>query len=72
MLVIHGTRSQPDCRHLSVRGRPDERGQDAFELKVYSGEPHGFMLANGALRSDDVAQDAFDEMAAFFGKLDKK
>jgi carboxymethylenebutenolidase len=37
-----------------------------FELKVYYGEPHGFMLSGGALREDEVAQDAFDEMASFF------
>jgi dienelactone hydrolase len=35
-------------------------------LKVYYGEPHGFMLSGGALREDEVAQDAFDEMASFF------
>jgi carboxymethylenebutenolidase len=37
-----------------------------FEMKVYYGEPHGFMLANGQLRQDEVAQDAFGQMVSFF------
>ncbi|MBE0689206.1 MAG: dienelactone hydrolase family protein, partial [Anaerolineae bacterium] len=32
----------------------------------YQGEPHGFMLQNGQLRTDEVAQDAFDQMVTFF------
>jgi carboxymethylenebutenolidase len=35
-------------------------------MKIYSGEPHGFMLSGGQLRTDDVAVDAFREMADFF------
>jgi carboxymethylenebutenolidase len=67
MLVIHGTEDEPSpiadiYRYVTEL---DDAGKD-FELKVYSGEPHGFMLANGELREDEVAQDAFDEMASFF------
>jgi dienelactone hydrolase len=34
--------------------------------KVYEGESHGFMLEAEQLRTDEVAQDAFDEMVSFF------
>ncbi len=69
MLVIHGTEdsASPIADIYQYAGDLTSAGK-TFELKVYSGEPHGFMLANGELRSDDVAQDAFDEMAAFFGR----
>ena len=39
-----------------------------FELKVYQGEPHGFMLQNGQLRMDEVAQNASSEMVSFFNR----
>lgn len=67
MLVIHGTADNPSpisdiyqyATELTSAGK-------SFELKVYQGEPHGFMLADGQLRTDEVAQDAFDEMARYF------
>lgn len=67
MLVIHGTADDPSpvtdiYRYATA---PGEAGK-VFELKVYSGEPHGFMLAGGQLREDEVAQDAFNQMASFF------
>ncbi|MEZ4668277.1 MAG: dienelactone hydrolase family protein [Anaerolineae bacterium] len=67
MLIIHGTNDQPS----PIAGIYDYANQlqaaDAyFEMKVYFGEPHGFMLAGGQLRQDEVAVDAFNEMADFF------
>ncbi len=67
MLVIHGTEDEPSpiadiYRYVTAL---DDGGKE-FELKVYSGEPHGFMLEGGQLRTDDVAADAFNEMADFF------
>lgn len=69
MLIIHGTADEasPIADIYQYAGDLTSAGK-TFELKVYSGEPHGFMLANGELRSDEVAQDAFNEMAAFFGR----
>ena len=37
-----------------------------FELKVYEGLPHGFMVQNGQLWRSDVADNAFQEMVGFF------
>lgn len=69
MLIIHGTADEPSpiadiyqyATDLTSAGK-------TFELKVYYGEPHGFMLANGELRTDEVAQDAFNQMASFFSR----
>lgn len=69
MLMIHGTADEPS----PITGIYDyataltEAGK-YFELKVYYGEPHGFMLENSRLRQDEVAQSAFDEMASFFAR----
>lgn len=67
MLMIHGTADEPSpiadifqyATALADAGK-------SFELKVYQGEPHGFMLSDGQLRDDEVAQDAFDEMVRYF------
>ncbi len=67
MLVIHGTEDQPSPIADIYQYATDLAAAGAdFELKVYSGEPHGFMLVDGQLNDSDVAQDAFNEMADFF------
>ncbi|MBZ0310550.1 MAG: dienelactone hydrolase family protein [Anaerolineae bacterium] len=67
MLIIHGTADEPSpiADIYNYANTLTEAGA-AFELKVYSGEPHGFMLSGGELRQDEVAQDAYREMADFF------
>lgn len=69
MLVIHGTEDIPSpigdiYAYASALG---DAGAD-FELKVYGNEPHGFMLVEGELRTDDVANDAFYEMVDYFNR----
>jgi carboxymethylenebutenolidase len=67
MLIIHGTEDNPSPIEDIFQYAGQLREADAtFEMKVYSGEPHGFMLANGQLRDDDVAADAFNEMVTYF------
>jgi carboxymethylenebutenolidase len=69
MLIIHGTADEPSPIADIYQYATDLAAASAeFELKVYSGEPHGFMLADGQLRDDEVAQDAFDQMADFFSR----
>ena len=67
MLIIHGTDDQPSPIEsiYEYATALDDAGK-SFEMKIYQGEPHGFMLAEGQLRTDEVAQDAFDEMVRFF------
>lgn len=67
MLIIHGTADDPSpiagiynyAEALTSAGK-------SFELKVYYGEPHGFMLSGGQLRQDQVAVDAYRQMADYF------
>lgn len=67
LLIIHGTEDRPspisDIYQYALA--LDETGA-YFELKVYQGEPHGFMLVDGQLRKDEIAQDAFHQMVTFF------
>ena len=67
MLMIHGTEDQasPIANIYKYATELQSAGVN-FELKVYSGEPHGFMLTNGQLRQDEVAVDAFNQMVDFF------
>jgi carboxymethylenebutenolidase len=67
MLMIHGTRDEPSPIADIYKYASELDAADKFyELKVYQGEPHGFMLTEGQLRQDDVAMDAFNEMVDFF------
>lgn len=67
MLIIHGTDDQPSPIAGIYQYATDLQAASAsFELKVYSDEPHGFMLEGGQLRQDEVAVDAFEQMADFF------
>ncbi|HEX2907928.1 MAG TPA: dienelactone hydrolase family protein [Phototrophicaceae bacterium] len=67
LLIIHGTADEPSpigtiydyVNVLTSAGK-------YFELKVYAGEPHGFILSGGQLRDDEVAVDAYNEMVDFF------
>ena len=67
LLMIHGTGDQPSpigeiYRYATALADAGKY----FELKVYYGEAHGFMLSSGQLREDEVAQSALAEMVSFF------
>jgi len=69
MLIIHGTDDRPSpisdiYNYALALGEADAD----FELKVYANEPHGFMLVDGELRTDDIATDAFNEMVDYFNR----
>jgi carboxymethylenebutenolidase len=67
MLIIHGTADEPSPIGDIYRYATQltDLGQ-SFELKVYQGEPHGFMLEGGERRTDEVARNAFHEMVSYF------
>ncbi|MEO8395068.1 MAG: dienelactone hydrolase family protein [Chloroflexota bacterium] len=69
MLIIHGTADQasPIADIYKYAGDLTTAGAD-FELKVYSGKPHGFMVMNGQFQTDDESQDAFNQMITFFNR----
>ncbi|WP_255336960.1 dienelactone hydrolase family protein [Methanosarcina sp. KYL-1] len=70
MLMIHGTRDQPSNISDIYRYAGELDAADKyFELKVYQGEPHGFMITeDGELSESFVALDAYGEMIEFFNR----
>lgn len=67
MLIIHGSRDQPSpIAGIYNYSMQLDAADKYFELKVYQGKPHGFMITNGSLVRDDVAEDAYNEMIVFF------
>jgi len=69
MLIIHGTRDQASNISDIYRYAGELDAADKyFELKVYQGEPHGFMIKDGELSESFVAQDAYGEMIRFFDR----
>jgi carboxymethylenebutenolidase len=67
LLMIHGSRDQasPIGTIYNYSTKLDAAGK-YFELKVYQGQPHGFMIANGSLVREDFAENAYTEMITFF------
>ncbi|MCS7198478.1 MAG: dienelactone hydrolase family protein [Candidatus Bipolaricaulota bacterium] len=70
MLIIHGTadRPSPIAEIYRYATELDAAGK-YFELKVYQGQPHGFMLRGGQLLQTPLTQDAFQEMVSFFKRM---
>lgn len=70
LLMIHGSGDRPSpvdgiynyTKELDATGK-------YYELKVYQGKPHGFMITNGSLSSDAVAADAYNQMISFFRRM---
>lgn len=69
MLMIHGSSDQasPVTDIYKYADTLHQSGK-YFELKVYQGEPHGFMVQNGQMNKNDVARNAFGEMVEFFNR----
>lgn len=67
ILIIHGTRDVPSpiSGIFDYAAALDAAGK-YFELKVYQGEGHGFMIASGERAVSFAARDAEGEMARFF------
>ncbi len=68
MLVIHGTRDQAsNIQDIYKYATALDAEGKYFEMKVYQGQPHGFMIgANGELSQSFPAKDAYWQMATFF------
>ena len=69
MLIIHGTYDQASKISDIYRYATDLNASGKyFELKVYQGETHGFMVQNGQLSQSFPAKDAFLQMVTFFNR----
>jgi carboxymethylenebutenolidase len=67
MLMIHGSRDAPSpIQGIYNYSTSLDDANKYFELKVYQGKPHGFMLTNGSLSRDQASMDAYREMISFF------
>lgn len=69
MLMIHGTYDRASKISNIYRYATDLNSSSKyFELKVYYGQPHGFMVQNGTLSQSFPAKDAYWQMVTFFNR----
>jgi carboxymethylenebutenolidase len=70
LLMIHGSADQasPIAGIFQYASALQGAGK-YFELKVYQGLPHGFMVQNGQLWKTDKADDAYQQMVSFFKRM---
>jgi carboxymethylenebutenolidase len=69
LLIIHGTYDQASKISDIYRYAEELNASDKyFEMKVYQGEPHGFMVQNGKMSESFPAKDAFWQMVTFFDR----
>lgn len=68
MLIIHGTRDQAsNIQDIYKYAMELDKQGKYFEMKIYQGQPHGFMIDNsGKLSQNFPAQDAYWQMVTFF------
>jgi carboxymethylenebutenolidase len=70
ILVIHPSRDQASpISDIYNYTKELDAADKYYELKVFQGKPHGFMIANGTLVRDLVAEDAYSEMTGFFRRM---
>ncbi|WP_342305036.1 dienelactone hydrolase family protein [Methanolobus sp. ZRKC5] len=69
MLIIHGTNDQAsNVSDIYKYSTELDNAGKYFELKVYQGQPHGFMLEDGQLSRSFEAEDAYWQMVTFFDR----
>lgn len=69
LLIIHGTHDE--ASKISDIYRYATALNDSgkyFEMKVYQGEPHSFMIEDGQLSQSFPAKDAYWQMESFFNR----
>ncbi len=69
MLIIHGTGDMASpvgdiYKYATVLNGSNKY----FEMKIYQGQPHGFMIQNGQLSRNFSAKDAYWQMVSFFNR----
>ncbi len=69
ILVSHSTEDRPSpIEGISRYTQALAAAGKSFKLKVYEGEPHGFMLQGGQLAQTANARDAYAAMVDFFNR----
>jgi carboxymethylenebutenolidase len=70
LLMIHGSGDQASPIANTFRYADAlDKANKYYELKVYKGLPHGFMVQGGQLWWTDVGQDAYRQMITFFQRM---
>lgn len=70
LLMIHGSADAASpIAGIFQYATALQQGGKYFELKVYQGLPHGFMVQGGQLWRSDIADDAFRQMVGFFRRM---
>jgi carboxymethylenebutenolidase len=70
LLMIHGSADQasPIAGIFQYATALQAAGK-YFELKVYQGLPHGFMVQDGQMWKSERADDAYQQMVSFFKRM---
>ncbi len=67
LYIVHGTKDRPSpIADIYDYAQALDEANKYFELKVYQGEPHGFMVNGVEVNRNEAATDAFSEMLSFF------
>jgi carboxymethylenebutenolidase len=74
VLIIHGTRDQAsNIQDIYRYATALDFERKYFEMKIYQGQPHGFMInADGQISQSFPAEDAFWQMMTFFKRTLKE
>lgn len=68
LLIFHGTADEASpVADIYAYATVLDEADKFFELSVYQGEPHSF-LVDGELQETFAANDAYDQMVAFFSR----
>ena len=69
LYITHGSADQPSpIADIYEYAQALDNADKYFELKVYQGEPHGFMVDGAQVVRSEAATDAFSEMVGFFNR----
>ena len=69
LYIVHGSKDRPSpIAGIYEYAQALDAADKYFELKVYQGEPHGFMVNGAEVNRNDAATDAFSEMISFFDR----
>lgn len=69
ILIIHGTSDEAsNISDIYTYATELDAANKYFEMKIYQGQPHGFMIENGELSESFEAQDAYWQMVTFFNR----
>lgn len=69
LYITHGSKDRPSpISGIYDYAQALDAADKYFELKVYQGEPHGFMVNGAEVNRNEAATDAFSEMISFFDR----